>query len=778
MRNQTPTPEGGLSDECHAFIQHIPGSAGCLVLDDALTLLCANRHFYQTIGEEISSLQACYADRLDEFSAVRQEVIAAYEAGLSEFSVDCRLATGEQTDLWLRMNGSFREASADGQSVCLVILTDISDLVADRDEQSRYFQWMMDEYRGNIYISDMDTYELLYLNAPCCETLKSPREKLVGKLCYEVIQGLSEPCPFCTNQHLSPDKNLEWEHYNPLLNCTWMLKDRIINWNGHPVRIELGYDMYSTEYKLAKKDREREVLLRSIPGGFVRVDARDYNTVLWYGSEFLDLIGYTAEQFQEELHSTCGYVHPEDLDRITATLRELHATGESKVAEGRIITRSGEVRTLTLTLCYASGEDSWDGIPSFYSIGVDVTKEREEEARQQKALEDAYLAARMANAAKTDFLSTMSHDIRTPMNAIIGMTDIAQANLASPDKLQDCLKKIKVSGSHLLNLINEVLDMSTIESGRIDLVTGVVSLPDLIQNVSDMCRPLLEEKRQQFHIQMDQLIHEKVITDGERLQQAFLNLLSNAIKYTPEDGEIRWQIQEQPASSSQKGLFTFVFADNGIGISDEFIPHIFDPFSRAEDSRISKIQGTGLGMTITENIIRMMNGSIDVKSRLGKGSTFTVSVEFDLPSEQQCLDSQQKAAAEAEEAASLFGKRILLVEDNELNREIARELLQMQGAIIETAEHGQEAVDTYASTEPGYYDAILMDIQMPVMNGYDATVAIRQMGRADSTTIPIIALTANAFTSDVGKAHSVGMNDHASKPLDIGRLTQILSKWF
>ena len=908
-------PDTSVSDGYAIFMESIGGSACRCIFDKDLTLLYANESFYHSTGyskEEFHSLfpgfSQYFHNHTQEFHKLKEALDHAHKGSPASFTADLRMPVKDGGYIWVRMSGAFTGETADGCPVFSAVQSDISDLVHLRDEKNQYFQWMMNEYGGNVYISDMDNYDLLYLNDVSLETLQSTKEQVIGRKCYEVIQGRTSPCPFCTNDKLTADEFYQWEFLNPVLNRTFMIKNRMINWEGHRARIELSHDMFSTEYKLAKKDQERDALVRTIPGGFLRLDARDCSTVLWYGADFLNVIGYTEEQFKNELHSQITYIHPEDRLRMGEVMSDIQVSGKSTVLEVRVITHSKEAKILTTTLCYASGEKSWDGIPSFYSVGIDVTKERREQERQRKALEDAYQAARVANSAKTNFLSSMSHDIRTPMNAIVGMAAIAQAHLSSPDKIRDCLSKINVSSRHLLSLINEVLDMSKIESGKIDLMPEEVTLPELIQNVSDICKPLIAEKNLDFRISVSQVSHEKIVADGDRLQQVLMNLLSNAIKYTPEGGLISLRISELPCLIERYGQFEFVISDNGIGMPDDYIPHIFEPFSRAEDSRISKIQGTGLGMAITENIIRMMNGSISVRSQLGKGSQFTFSVQFELADQEvsgsnelvglpvlvvdddevvcqnasalldelgmrgywvlsgaqavlsvaeahgrgddffavildwkmpemdgletlKAIRSQLgddvpiiiisaydyssieedflRAGADAfitkplfkskmfhvlhlflstdrmdpakarirENPPALTGRRILLAEDNELNREIAKELLQMQGIIVETAENGQQALDMFMTFAPGHYDAILMDIQMPVMNGYDATAAIRRSQRNDAMSIPILALTANAFTADVGKARSVGMNDHIAKPIDVDHLMDVLLRF-
>lgn len=646
----------------------------------------------------------------------------------------------------------------------------------------QHFTWMLDQYGGNAYIADMETYELLYLNETSCKTLGLPPEKTLGRKCYEVIQGRTSPCPFCTNGYLAEDRFYEWEYYNPYLERTYLLKDRIVEWDGRKVRLELSSDNFSLEYKLEKKEREQEAIIRTIPGGFARVDARDMRTVLWYGGGFLQLIGYTKEAFENELHSQCAYVHPDDIERAAAIMQRSRETGEDTIAEGRIITRDGTVKILTMTYSYVSRENSWDGIESFYSVGIDVTKEREEQERQRKLLEESCQAARVANLAKTNFLSSMSHDIRTPMNAIMGMTAIAEANLDSPDKVRDCLNKINTSSQHLLSLINEVLDMSKIESGKIDLMPDHVNLRELVQNVADMCRPLIADKQQHFKVSMERLFHENVMADGDRLRQILMNLLSNAIKYTPQEGSIRIEVSELYSPIQGKSQYEFICADNGIGISSDFIPSLFEPFARAEDPRISKVQGTGLGMTITENLVRMMNGTIAVKSAPGFGSTFTVSVPLAYSSGAMDSDMYYDAKYGSRDMGSdspvkITGKKILLAEDNDINREIAVELLRMQNLDVAAVEDGKMALEAFRASAPGEYGAILMDIQMPVMNGYEAAGAIRGLDRDDARDIPIIALTADAFTADVAKARSVGMNDHIAKPIEIKRIMEVLDKW-
>lgn len=532
-----------------------------------------------------------------------------------------------------------------------------------------------------------------------------------------------------------------------------------------------------------------------------------------------------------------------------------------------------------------------------------------EEIEKKKALEEAFEAANRASHAKSDFLSKMSHDIRTPMNAIIGMTAIAAAHIDDKERVQDALGKITSSSRHLLSLINEVLDMSKIESGKINLSEEDLNFSELLKDLLIMVQPQIKQHGHDLQVNILDMEHEDVIGDRLRIQQAFVNIMGNAVKYTPDGGKLRLTVREKPTHKPLIGCYEFVFEDNGIGMSEEYVEHIFEPFSREEDSRSSKIQGTGLGMAITQNIIRMMGGHIQVESEIGKGSRFTVTIFLKLQEKEEMsfeeleglpvlvadddqiscestckmldeigMDSEwvlsgQEAVErvvrtheednnfyavildwkmpgmdgletareirkvvgaevpliilsaydwseiemEARDVgvdaflskpvfksgiARLFrelkegknqggvrsqlekvsrkdysGKRVLLVEDIELNREIAREIIGMTGVQVEEAENGKIAVEKFSASESGYYDIILMDVQMPVMNGYDATSSIRALDRADASAIPIVAMTANAFAEDVREAKEAGMNEHLAKPLDFEKLIEMLERY-
>ena len=539
---------------------------------------------------------------------------------------------------------------------------------------------------------------------------------------------------------------------------------------------------------------------------------------------------------------------------------------------------------------------------------MDVSQEKKAEIESHKALKAAYRTAENASRAKTDFLSNMSHDIRTPMNAIIGLTAIAGANIENQDKVIECLGKITKSSRHLLGLINEVLDMARIESGKMSLAEEDFNLSELVDNLVTLTKPGIDEHRHNFEVHIEHIEHEAVCGDSLRIQQVFVNLMSNAVKYTPDGGNITFSIKEKPNGFSELGCYEFSIEDNGIGMTPEYQKIMFEPFSRADDHRTTKVQGTGLGMAIARNIINLMNGNITVDSTLNKGTKITVTIYLKLQESEKeqekelinlpvlvvdddktCCESTvatlkdigiegewvltgkeavercyarhemnsdyfavildwkmpemdgietarkirervgkevtiiiltsfefsdieedaRAAGVDAFIAKPLFrsrltatlrqftsekkeknardyleefskvdytGKRILIVEDNELNREIAAEILGMTGAEIDVAENGKIAVEKVINAPENEYDLAFMDIQMPIMNGYEATAAIRSLPGARGK-VPIIAMTANAFAEDVQLAKNTGMNEHIAKPLDMNKLNDVLKQW-
>ena len=396
----------------------------------------------------------------------------------------------------------------------------------------------------------------------------------------------------------------------------------------------------------------------------------------------------------------------------------------------------------------------------------------EQDALHEAALEKSAQEAREANEAKTRFLFNMSHDIRTPMNAIIGFSDLLEKHIDEREKVLDYTKKIKSSSSFLLSLINCVLEMARIESGKAVLKEEVGDLQLLTNTLSDVFEPSVRQKQLTCTYHTD-FMHPYVICDKTKVREILLNIISNAIKYTPEGGHIAVNISETPSEQAGMGRYTFRVQDDGIGMSEDYLPHIFEEFSREHTSTESKVVGTGLGLPIVKALVDRMHGTIDVQSKIGCGTTMTVTLPLPLASEEQVRAYQQPV--EEQLPADLKGRRILLAEDNDLNAEIAMTLLQENGLEVERAADGLLCVAALQNHPADYYDAILMDIQMPHMNGYQATQTIRSL-RDPRRNIPIIAMTANAFDEDRQKALEVGMNEHLAKPIDLDALFKTLER--
>lgn len=668
--------------------------------------------------------------------------------------------------------------------------------------------------------------------------------------------------------------------------------------------------------KLLKGKQEAERIIAGVNRLFhrfivVNFETNEYRCVNDQGRGFLNIPD--SGQYSELLDLLEDKFVPEyDMVSMTQTL--------SKESIQRALTERTPFERYEYQIHRDEG-DAWEnmavialewkeGRPVSVLLAIEeITGQKKRELRTQTALREACQSAEAANHAKSEFLSRMSHDIRTPMNAIMGMTAIAAMHMDDKLRLEDCLGKITVSSRHLLRLINEVLDMSKIESGRLELTDEEFDLSETVKELLEIFHPQIEKKNQDLSVMLNGLTHEKVIGDAQHLSQILVNIMGNAVKFTPDGGSISLHISETPSRVAGSGCYEFVFTDSGIGMDQEFVDRIFEPFTRASDSRTSKTEGTGLGMSIAKNIANMMNGDIQVKSKKGEGTQVRVTVflqynsdaEEDLqglagqrvmvvddelatcenacrilesihmPSdyytdgdeavealvrdheekqeyvavildwkmpkkdglqvtreirarvgadmpiiilsaydwsaiEQEALDAgvnefiakplfksrlvyvmKKVLLGQDEEKKGIrtvlkledqfVHKKLLLVEDNEMNMEIAREILTMAGFTVDGAENGKEAVERLTESAPDTYQAVLMDIQMPVMNGYEATKAIRQSEREDLKTLPIFAMTADAFSADIRKAEEAGMNGHIAKPIDIRKLMDVLMDW-
>ena len=403
-------------------------------------------------------------------------------------------------------------------------------------------------------------------------------------------------------------------------------------------------------------------------------------------------------------------------------------------------------------------------------IQTQAMKEMEESNKKLKKAKDitteALQTAENANKAKTDFLSNMSHDIRTPMNAIIGMTSLIRHDAGNKAKVIEYADKIDISSQHLLGIINDVLDMSKIEAGKTVFKYTDFSILDFITELNTIFHSQIDEKNQTLTIIKENIRHEWVNGDQVHLMQIFSNLVSNAVKYTQEGGKIQFLVEECETKSSVYAKYRFLVSDNGMGMSADFKDTIFDAFTRAESSMTNKIQGTGLGMAITKNLVEAMGGTIDVESELGQGSCFEVLIDLRI-AEDRFVSSAEQVEKDEPAGNVLKGMRFLCAEDNELNAEILMELLKIEDAECTICENGKRVLEAFEQSAPGDYDMILMDVQMPVMNGYEATKAIRRSSHELAKTIPIIAMTANAFSEDIQHSLAAGMNAHVSKPIEM-----------
>lgn len=660
---------------------------------------------------------------------------------------------------------------------------------------------------------------------------------------------------------------------------------------------------------------EYEALMNALNVSVFKCLLNEEFTAIWCNNYFYESTGYTKEEYAALYHySVRDYFAsalPDEYRKIAEIVMGAYARGDKRyTCVSRMPHKNGSFIWIKVVGTFT--EEMRDGVPVLYVVYTDITDVVEQQELHRRLEERSELlraaleSAEEANRAKSDFLSRMSHDIRTPLNAILGMTEIADAHLDDPEKMHDCHRKIALSGQHLLGLVNDVLDMSKIESGKMTINCEDVCLPELLENVAMIVQPDIKAKRQCFSIRPRQITAEYVSADALRLRQIFLNLLSNAMKFTPEGGSIVFDIEEAGRPDGETVLLRFTVSDTGIGMKPAFLEHLFEVFTREQDSRVDKTVGSGLGMAITKRIVDRMGGTIEVHSQVGAGTTFQVTLPLklaapprlddaafseyhilladddpvvceyaaavfqelgiqgecatggrsaleewrragsagmpydvvildwkmpdlgglevarkireadrDIPiliataydrSEieeeansagvsgflqkplfrsticsglKKCLSGFQAENAEGDKKEFDFsGRRFLLAEDNELNREIAVELLGATGAEIDSACDGEQCLERFAKSPEGYYDLILMDIQMPVMNGYAAAKAIRALPRRDAKKIQIWAMTANAFVEDREAAKAAGMDGHFAKPLDIHSIYGEISRFF
>ena len=544
--------------------------------------------------------------------------------------------------------------------------------------------------------------------------------------------------------------------------------------------VKMQLSKYCTEYEDNRKAMQALIngeadfaVMRNSVG---RVLLRELNAV--------GIQGYVSIGVSDMCFGIAGG-KPELVDRINGALEKLKTAGQLEKLHDKWLTTFVAPYTFRELL----SENAW--MVALFAVLLALTaviwitgKVREKKAVEeayrkelalQERLEAALADADAANRAKTEFLFNMSHDIRTPMNAILGYTDIGLSHAEDTERVRNSLTKIRAAGGHLLNLINDILEMSRIEAGKLSLNENPLDMREAAENVAQMSETLAVPKSIDFAMEIGEIADPYVYADELHINEILINIISNAVKYTPAGGSVRYRIVQNGAPADGKAVYRFEVSDTGIGMSEEFQKHMFESFSREQSATVSRVEGAGLGLSIVKRIADLVDAKLTVRSAPGEGTDFIVEIPFRVLTEEEIGEflHSRRPAHDADDAA-LSGSRVLLVEDNEMNREIATDLLTEAGFSVETAADGEIAVRTVREKGAAYYDFILMDIQMPVMNGYDATRQIRAL--PDGGTVPIIALSANAFEEDRRKSLDAGMNAHVAKPIDMRLLTDTMKR--
>lgn len=891
------------------------------LIDEHYTCVRANEYYYRLIGYSKEKYEKLFHNHPDEYyrnnpegwELLTQKVNEVLTQGGDQYELIVPMKYEDGSTYWVKLFSYFTEEYIDGCRTSYTVMTDVTELVKTKNEQEMLMQAMkvsvsrhlVDKHFTVVEANDFyyeligytrEEYEAAFHNH-CDEYFKTNEgswEKIhsrieemyaAGKTSYELFVPLK-----------LPDGSTNW------VKMTGFFTDE------YQDGMQLAYTTMVDVTELMQIQQEKAVAYDNIPGFIVKHRILKDKIVMIGASDGITDV-FNVDLDHLESFDVYAALEPESGAIIKANHPRFRK-GEPFEGTLRMKDRNDRVRWFQIR---STCTDSIADDPVYLTVFIDATdvtelREMQKQLTEQKAaLQDALTAAEHANRAKSDFLSRMSHDIRTPMNAVLGMTKIGKKYVNNPERVMDCFQKIDVSSKLLIDLINEVLDMSKVESGQILLAEEEVNLAELVQGVVAMVQPLFQDKSLRFNTYVSGVIHETVVSDVQRLQQLVMNLLSNAVKYTSEGGSVSLEIRENPIGGTDTAHYEFIVSDTGIGMKPEFLSHVFDPFERAEDVKIQAVQGTGLGLSICKKIAEQMGGTIEVESEYGKGSKFIVSVYLKVQEEKiddgelaglpvlvvdddvvvcdnTCerleelgmiaegvgdgraalakvveahaafqdyfavildyrmpdlngvettrlirekvgndlpiimlsaydLSEQMETAKEAgangfitkplfrsrlayklkqfingaaeEErlvagpliGGSYEGRRILLVEDNAMNREIAVEILSETGVAVDTAENGQIAVNLVKDAPSGTYDLIFMDMQMPVMDGCTAAEHIRALKREDAKTLPIIAMTANAFADDRQKTKDAGMNGHLAKPIDMDQLRLVLEKW-
>ena len=530
-------------------------------------------------------------------------------------------------------------------------------------------------------------------------------------------------------------------------------------------------ELLRCQKELEEQKMLSETMLKSMPGGYHRCSVEKGHPFLYVSEKFLDILGWTEEELKEKFDNKfMNLVHPDDFKMVMEYVKRIESMEKDNKYQEQIYRLKGKngyrwVADTTVEL-------NVKGKKFFQGFITDITRFIEErDERQHEDLKREKDSAISANEMKSRFLSSVTHDIRTPINGIQGMLRIADTYPLDMKKQKECREKMWVACNYLVSLVNNVLNMNRLENKSIDLSEQPFNLIDLLMDITAMTD--IQANAQGLHSVVDwkpgYIKHRYLIGSAEGVSRILMNLNSNAIKYNKKDGTIYGRCMEQECDG-ETAWFEFVTKDTGIGMDEEFLKHAFDAFAQKQQSSLNSMNGVGLGLSIVKQTVAVMNGTLEVESKVGEGTCYTIRLPFKI-------DPDPKIKEEKKETVSLKGKKALLVEDNDLNLEIAKFLLEQEDIEVTTAVNGQEAVEIFGQSEVGYFDVVLMDIMMPIMNGLDATRCIRNMDRADAMAVPIIAMSANAFDQDIEMSLAAGMNEHLIKPVDGEQLSSTMKKY-
>ncbi|WP_343082649.1 PAS domain-containing hybrid sensor histidine kinase/response regulator [Blautia producta] len=884
------------------------------LVDEHFTCVWANEFYYKLIGYPKTKYEALFHNHADEYysnnpegwEVLTKKVASVLEMGEDKYELIVPMKYEDGSSYWVKLVSFFTDQYVDGYRTSYTVMTDVTELVQTKNELEMMMQAMkvsvskhkVDEHFSLVWANEF-YYQLIGYTKP-------EYEARFHDYCDEYFMDNLETWDILCNKVDSMYSAGEdsFEAYLPLKlpggSSRWV---KLVDFftNEYQDGKQLAYTTMIDVTELLQAQQDKTVAYEHVPGFIVKYRILPDRIMMIDASSRIkdffdvDLNNLSAADFM-------GVLHPDSRQAVDALLPELRNREALELDESiRVKDKYGRDCWLQL---HGTCIDSIADDPVYLVVYIDITditelrKLQHQLEERTEMLNTALEAAKLANAAKSDFLSRMSHDIRTPMNAIAGMTEIADAHLQEPERVRDCLHKIRLSSHHLLDLINDVLDMSQIESGKVSIHAASFSLPELIREIIMITLPNVRTKHQIFKVHLRNVRQEHFYNDELRLRQILLNLLSNASKFTPEYGQIIFEVEQLSGSSA----LSFTIADTGPGIKAEFQEHIFETFARERDSRTDRIEGSGLGLAIVKRLTELLGGDVQLDSLPGQGTTFHVTLPMQpienppirytgekegillvdadpvvlmdaqqtlrsLGAEADCAENLNEALSHIrdrypsghgyqmiimdwnmlrqddrdmieqlrreftgetplliisaydwseiknEMAAGIDGyiekpffqstfrdcmlkylkgeeisshettaydfhdKTFLLVEDNELNREIALELLGGFGASLEAAANGEEALRLFQASAPGYYSLILMDIQMPVMNGYESARAIRALSRPDAGTVPIIAMTADAFVEDIRNAEAAGMNGHMAKPLSFDTLALEIEKY-